>query len=177
MALVGIAEGLLAPTEQASGSASQQAPEQAYGTLLPWSSSGAPLVMLAAGHLPATALACFLSVPCFSFQFCLSVPSQLGYTLFSTGLWHLFSRGYFCTHICFSFPNVPSPAALKSLPSLFQLSSSFLKALAQSQVSQMQMHPWRACLLPAFVPLLCPHYFFVSPVDPLPRLLDLPPGL
>lgn len=65
MALVGIAEGLLAPTGQASGSASQQAPEQAYGTLLPWSSSGAPLVMLAAGHLPATALACFLSVPCF----------------------------------------------------------------------------------------------------------------
>lgn len=123
-------------------------------------------------HLPVS-----YPFPAFSFQFCLSVPSQLGYTLFSTGLWHLFSRGYFCTHICFSFPNVPSPAALKSPPSLFQLSSSFLKALAQSQVSQMQMHPWRACLLPAFVPLLCPHYFFVSPVDPLPRLLDLPPGL
>lgn len=53
MALVGIAEGLLAPTGQASGSASQQAPEQAYGTLLPWSSSGAP-----PGHACSRTLAC-----------------------------------------------------------------------------------------------------------------------
>lgn len=47
MALVGIAKELLAPGEQSflpngqvSGSASQQALEQAHGTLLPWSCDG-----------------------------------------------------------------------------------------------------------------------------------------